>query len=77
MEVELDERDLEQLNRMADETGEAGNEDSVDDFAPKTYEKRTADSLVTLRSVDNFQGEEAKVVIISRKLCQVAIAERS
>lgn len=60
LEVELDERDVDELNRLAEETGE-----DVEDLTPPKYETRTADRLVTLRSVDNFQGEEAKVVILS------------
>lgn len=64
LEVELDERDVRELNRMADDVSDDEDEE---DLTPRKFESRTADLLVTLRSVDNFQGEEAKVVILSRK----------
>ncbi|OCF35130.1 hypothetical protein I316_03171 [Kwoniella heveanensis BCC8398] len=63
--VELDdgdERDLARLSLSEEEDQEGISSASW----TKTFENRSADTLVTLRSVDNFQGEEAKVVILSQ-----------
>ncbi|WVQ96520.1 hypothetical protein IAU59_003625 [Kwoniella sp. CBS 9459] len=61
--VELDDRDERDMVRLA--LVDEGHQEDAGGLSNKTFEHRSADSLVTLRSVDNFQGEEAKVVILS------------
>ncbi|WVF69005.1 hypothetical protein IAT40_003779 [Kwoniella sp. CBS 6097] len=61
--VELDDRDARDLAKLS--LSDEEEQDEKGTAWTKTFENRSAESLVTLRSVDNFQGEEAKVVILS------------
>lgn len=78
--MEIHERDLEKLARAGDDS----EEETDVNLAPPKLELMSANSAVTLRSVDNFQvshfffsnisiltifdsqGEEAKIVLLSR-----------
>ncbi|KAF8951398.1 hypothetical protein BGZ52_012085, partial [Haplosporangium bisporale] len=65
--VVLDDRDQEQLDQMALEEGI--NEDQETVHAPGGaaigVKKLSLQSHITLRTIDNYQGEEAKIIIIS------------
>ncbi|KAI5476602.1 hypothetical protein MNV49_007489 [Pseudohyphozyma bogoriensis] len=56
--VEIHERDAQRLETM-------GLSDDLDDADPGKMETCSAGELITLRTVDNFQGEEAKIVLLS------------
>ncbi|WRT66625.1 uncharacterized protein IL334_003584 [Kwoniella shivajii] len=60
--VQLDDRDQRDMDKLS--LLEEGD-DIPTLNALREVEQKSANSLVTLRSVDNFQGEEAKVVILS------------
>ena len=68
-EVVLSERDQETLMKegfhaeeSTQETGQASNQSNI---GPRPLEKRKMSELLRIATVDNFQGEEAKVVIVS------------
>ncbi|CAG8568516.1 1267_t:CDS:10 [Funneliformis mosseae] len=56
--VIIDERDAQEIAEFEEQVDEAENETSV-------ATKKSLNQQVNLRTVDNFQGEEAKIVIIS------------
>jgi len=62
--VVIDERDGEQITRITED-----NESKEDDAPPSasipTASKNQLTKQVTLRTIDNFQGEEATIIIIS------------
>ncbi|CAG8485482.1 12101_t:CDS:10 [Funneliformis mosseae] len=60
--VVLDERDEQKLAEMEEQ--EVGNDDELN-MADVTVSRKTLYQQVTLRTIDNYQGEEANIVIIS------------
>ncbi|RUP50778.1 P-loop containing nucleoside triphosphate hydrolase protein [Jimgerdemannia flammicorona] len=65
--LSIDERDKEQLDQAKAQRGGTGEKDK--ESSEKIYNNSKAlqkqKSPLTLRTIDNFQGEEAKIVIIS------------
>ncbi|KAF9378427.1 hypothetical protein CPB97_009588 [Podila verticillata] len=64
--VVLDERDQEQLNDMVPEEGTNEGQETVPSGGAAIGGKKLClQSHITLRTIDNYQGEEAKIIIIS------------
>ncbi|KAG0208402.1 hypothetical protein BGX28_000620 [Mortierella sp. GBA30] len=62
----IDERDQDQLDEKEQLNLELGNEDGAEPTNEMTSAQRVSlQSQLTLRTIDNYQGEEAKIVIIS------------
>ncbi|KAK4118095.1 P-loop containing nucleoside triphosphate hydrolase protein [Parathielavia appendiculata] len=68
-EVFLSDRDLETLAKESFETNSSHEESPATDSPPakkqKVIEKKTLLKTIRLATVDNFQGEEAKVIVVS------------
>ena len=68
-EIVLSDRDQEALAKEGFESTEIGKKSSGDrdqaSTGPKPFQKKKMSELLRVATVDNFQGEEAKVVIVS------------
>ena len=66
-EIVLSERDQETLTRdgFGEENTLSKDEQNSPDVVPRSLEKKTLSEMLRIGTVDNFQGEEAKVIIVS------------
>jgi hypothetical protein len=64
--VVIDERDEQNITEMEErQEGQGGTSNNTNDDGTSVPTKKSLNQQVTLRTVDNFQGEEANIIIVS------------
>ncbi|CAB5387849.1 unnamed protein product [Rhizophagus irregularis] len=63
--VVIDERDEQNITEMEERQEQGGTNNNINDDGISNTSKKSLNQQVTLRTVDNFQGEEANIIIVS------------